>query len=194
MQKRLTPPPPARQVAGFAVDFVLPDLPPQVRPSPDLPGIFGLRSAARVVSAIPKPAARIVGVNPSLPAPDGQGLARIDAEEVERAIPPLCGKPRLREPTCRKLVTTVRHVLSAEDAELEHLPRSKLRMKLRVKVAPGSRRQLVAIPRLHPVFHDNDALFHVRSSVRPGVRRTKFDGYRFLPPIPTPWRGPSEKR
>ena len=67
-------------------------------------------------------------------------------------------------------------------------------MKLRVKVAPGSRRQLVAIPRLHPVFHDNEALFYVRSSVRPVVRRTKFDGYRFLPPIPTPWRGPSAKR
>jgi hypothetical protein len=167
MQKRLPLPPPAKQVARFAVDFDLPDVPPYSRPSPDLPGIFGLRSAAHVVSTIPlKPAARIVGVYPSLPAPHGQGLARIDAEEVERAIPPLCGKPRLREPTCRKLVTTVRHVLSAEDAELEHLPRSKLRIKLRVKVAPGSRLQLVAIPRLHPVFHDNYALCHV--SLRSG--------------------------
>ena len=75
---------PAGLVAGLAVKFDLPDVSSHCLPPPDLSKVFLRRTAADIISAIPlKPAARIVGVCPSVLAPDGQWLAGIDPEIVE---------------------------------------------------------------------------------------------------------------
>jgi len=71
-------------VTGLAVKFDLPDVSSHCLPPPDLPKVLLRHTAAHIVSAIPlKPAARIVGVNPSVLAPDRQWLAGIDSEVVE---------------------------------------------------------------------------------------------------------------
>ena len=71
-------------VAGLAVKFDLPDVSSHCLPPPDLSMVFLRCTAAHIISAIPlKPASRIVGVYPSVLAPDGQWLAGIDAEVVE---------------------------------------------------------------------------------------------------------------
>ena len=41
------------------------------------------------------------------------------------------------EPIPRKLFTAIGHVFTAEDAELEHLFRRKLRLKARIEVLQG---------------------------------------------------------
>ena len=71
-------------VAGLAVKFDLPNVSSHCLPAPDLSKVFLRRTAAHIISAIPlKPAARIVGVYPSVLAPNVQWLAGIDAEIVE---------------------------------------------------------------------------------------------------------------
>ena len=71
-------------VTGLAVKFDLPDVSSHCLPPPNLSKVFLRRTAAHIVSAVPlKPAARIVGLYPSVLAPDGQCLAGIDAEVVE---------------------------------------------------------------------------------------------------------------
>jgi hypothetical protein len=59
-------------VTGLAVKFDLPDVSSHCLPTPNLSKVFLRHSAAHIISAIPlKPAARIVGVYPSVLAPDG---------------------------------------------------------------------------------------------------------------------------
>jgi hypothetical protein len=71
-------------VAWLAVKFELSDVSSHCLPPPNLPPVFLRHSAANIISAVPlKPAARIVGVYPSLLAPHRQRLAGIDAEVVE---------------------------------------------------------------------------------------------------------------
>src|SRR5271166_5540954 len=62
-------------------------MPSHCFPTADLSVVFFRRAAAHVVAAVPlKPAAWIVGVNPSVLAPGGQRLARVDAEVIERTV------------------------------------------------------------------------------------------------------------
>ena len=74
----------AALVAGLAVKFDLPNVSSHCLPAPDLSKVFLRRTAAQIISTILlKPAARIVGVYPSVLAPNGQWLAGIDAEIVQ---------------------------------------------------------------------------------------------------------------
>src|SRR6516162_843424 len=87
MQQRLALTAPAQEIAGFAMAFDLGDVPANSFPAPDLAGVLGRHAAAHVVTAVPlEPTARIIGVNPSLPAPDRQWLTGIDLEKVQRAV------------------------------------------------------------------------------------------------------------
>jgi hypothetical protein len=109
MQERLPLPRPAGQVARLAVPLDLPDMPANGFPSLDLAAVLGRHAAAYVVTAIPlEPAARIIGVQPSLAAPDRQRLAGVDAEEIERAVAPAWREPGAREPTLWKLLPGIR--------------------------------------------------------------------------------------
>src|SRR5690349_6031878 len=117
MQERLALPRAAGQVARLAVPLDLPDMPAYGLPSPDLAPVFGRHAAAHVVAAIPlEPAARIIGVKPSLAAPDRQRLTGVDAEEIERAVAPVGRELRAREPALGKFLAGIRHVLAAEHA------------------------------------------------------------------------------
>ena len=87
MQQRLALAAPAHEVAGLAMALDLRDVPADRFPPPDLAAVLGSDAAAHIVPAIPlEPAAWIVGMNPSLPAPDREWLTRIDAEKIQRAV------------------------------------------------------------------------------------------------------------
>ena len=74
----------ARLITRLAMKFDLSDMSSYCLPPPDLSKVLVRHSAAHTISAVPlKPAARIVGVYPSVLAPYRQRLARIDAEVVE---------------------------------------------------------------------------------------------------------------
>src|SRR6476646_5835319 len=124
MQERLPLPRTAGQVARLAVPLELPDMPANGFPSLDLAAVLGRHATAHVVTAIPlEPAARIIGVQPSLSAPDPQRRAGVDAEEIERAVAPKRREPGAREPALGKFIPGIRHVLAAEHAEAQHLLR-----------------------------------------------------------------------
>jgi len=87
MQQRLALTAPAQEIAGLAMAFDLGDVPANSFPAPDLAGVLGRHAAAHIVTAVPlEPTARIIGVNPSLSAPDRQWLTGIDLEKVQRAV------------------------------------------------------------------------------------------------------------
>src|SRR5262245_34182820 len=118
---------PAHRVAGLAMPSNLRDVPSNRLPALDLARIFGRHAAAQVVATIPlEPAARIVGMNPAFVPPDRQGLARVDAEIIERSVVPGRRELRARKPARGKFVAAISHVLSAEDAEGKHLFWSQL--------------------------------------------------------------------
>src|SRR4051812_37090619 len=139
----------------------LPDMPAYGFPSLDLAPVFGRHAAAHIVTAVPlEPAARIVGMKPSLAAPDRQRLAGVDAEEIERAVAPARREPGAGEPAVGKLLAGIRHVLAAEHAEAQHLLRRELRLELGIEIATDRRRSLVAVALLHLVVHDDGTFGH----------------------------------
>src|SRR5262249_50589693 len=103
MQKRLALARPAHWIARLAM---LPDLGNVALhrlPAADLAGVLLGQTPAHVVAAIPlEPAARIVGMNPALPSPFRQRLARVHAEIVERAVAAPRRELGAREPACGK--------------------------------------------------------------------------------------------
>src|SRR5262245_25297550 len=128
-------------------------------PALDLTAVFVADTAAHVVAAIPlEPAARIVGMDPALLAPDRERLARIDAEEIERTVVPLGRELRACEPARGEFLTTVGHVLAAEHAELKHLLRCELRLEFGIEIATHRRRPLIAVALLHLVVDGDGAL------------------------------------
>src|SRR5262245_8217616 len=128
-------------------------------PSPDLAAILVGQAPAHVITTIPlEPAARIAGMNPSLVQPDRDGLAGIDAEEVERAVVLAVGKLGRGKPAARKFALGVGHVLAAEDAERKHLLGRQLRSKFGIEIAAGGLRDPVAIALLHLVVDDDGFL------------------------------------
>src|ERR1700691_1506754 len=67
VQQRLALPAAAGHIARFAMALQLPDVAADGLPALDLPRVFFGQAASRVIAAIPlKPAARVIGVNPSL--------------------------------------------------------------------------------------------------------------------------------
>ena|SRR4249920_2851004 len=84
MQERLALPPATPQIAGLARKLKLTDVTADCLPTFDLTTVFVGHSSPHVVAAVPlEPAARIVRMYPSLPAPFGERLTGFDAEVVE---------------------------------------------------------------------------------------------------------------
>jgi hypothetical protein len=158
VQQRLALAPSAAQVPRLAVLLDLPYVPAHSFPTRDLPAVLLRHATTHVIAAIPlEPATRVVRMDPPLGAPDGQGLAGIDAEEVQRTIAAFRRKLRSGEPACGKLVATVGQVFAAEHTEHQHLLRSQLRSEVRIESAADRGNTVVTIASLHPVVHNNDA-------------------------------------
>jgi hypothetical protein len=157
MQQRLALTRATREVHRLAVPLDLPDMAPHCLPALDLPRVFIHHSAANRVTAIPlEPAAWIVGVNPSLRTPEGQFLARVDPEEVERGVGSRSGRqPCMNEPALGKFGACVRHVPAPEDPELQHLLRGQLGLEFWIEIAPDRCSAGIAIVVLHLVVHDD---------------------------------------
>ena len=64
----------------------------------------------------------------------------------------------LCKPTFRKLVLTVRHVLSSKYAESQHIFWCEVRSKTNIKILAGFLNQLIGITFLHQIMYDY--LFH----------------------------------
>jgi hypothetical protein len=151
----------AHRIAWFAVTFNLPDVPSHCFPTADLSVVFFRRAAAHIVAAVPlKPAAWIVGVNPSVLAPGGQRLARMYAKVIERTVAAGVSELRAREPTIGELGPSISHVLAAEHTQLEHLFGRQPWMELRIKVSASRLNKLIAIPALHRIIHGDGSLLH----------------------------------
>ncbi len=150
---------------------------PHRLPAANLPLVLAAGPAAQPIPAVPlEPAARIVRVYPSLRTPKAEGLARIDAEPVQRGVAPFRRKSGFCKPAFRKLGTTVGHVLPTEHPEAKHLGRPKIRPKLPMKIASLGRHPRISIALLHPVVDLDPLRFHCRAlhshePQRPGRRR-----------------------
>jgi hypothetical protein len=70
------------------------------------------------------------------------------------------GKPGTNEPNFRKLLSGVRHVLAAKDAEPEHLSRREIGLELRIEIAADGGDPRVTVVFLHSVIHDDGAFAH----------------------------------
>lgn len=68
------------------------------------------------------------------------------------------------KPVRRKFLAAVCHVFAAEYPERQHLFRSQLRLKFRVKIFPGRFRQKITETFLHLVVYDNRLLHVIRKS------------------------------
>ena len=153
MEQSLPLPWAARPVAGPAILSNLRDMSADSAPSSDLPLVV-LAAAASIVPAIPlEPAARVFMINPALLAPNREWLRRIHAEEIKRRFVLLPTKIRFLEPARGKLLGAIRHVLSTEDAELEHLFGRELGFERGGEGSTHWFRAIIDIAFLHQVVH-----------------------------------------
>jgi hypothetical protein len=84
VEQRLPLPPAAPEIAGLARKLKLTHMTADCLPAFDLPSVLVGHSSPHVVPAVPlEPAAWIVGVYLSLPAPFGKRLTGIDVKVVE---------------------------------------------------------------------------------------------------------------
>lgn len=70
------------------------------------------------------------------------------------------GEFRTRKPTLRELLHAIRHVLSAEHAECEHLLGGEIWCEVWVKVSSHRLRTRVPVPLLKRVIHGDDLFSH----------------------------------
>jgi hypothetical protein len=151
---------PAFEIAFFAVLANLSDMPLYRLPSFDLPLVITAASA-HIVSAVPlEPSSGVILVYPALLYPVGQRLRGIYTEKVQLGIVELVAEFYLLEPFFRKLFFAVRHILAAEDTQLQHLLWGKFRLKLSIEVSACRLRQIVNVTFLHQVIDNYPFLSH----------------------------------
>src|SRR3954471_22486199 len=160
MEKRLPLPRPATCIASPTMLFQLGDMAADRAPSFNLPQIVRM-TPARIVTAIPlKPAARVVGMDPSFVPPNFQRLRGAHAEIVEAGARPIRRKLCASEPARRKFLAAIGHVLSPEHAELEHFARGQLGSEPGTEIFTGRFRSPIGITFLHSVVDDNAHRLH----------------------------------
>ena len=129
-------------------------------PAFDLPFVVET-TPAHVITAVPlKPATRIFVIDPAILPPHREWYRRVYAKIIELRIVPVWTELRAPKPRRRKLVNTVSHVLPTEDAQLEHLFRRELGLKLRIKVPAGGFSAEIDIVRLHQIIDFHAPLLH----------------------------------
>jgi hypothetical protein len=162
VEQRLSLPSPTRQVAGPACPLDLNGMSSHGAPSPDLTLV--VRSAsAHVIATVPlEPSAGILRPDPSLLSPFFERLRGPDSEVIQAGVVAPGRKLGASEPRGGEFRAAIRQVLPAEHAELEHLPRGQLGVKVRMEIAPGGLGQPVAIVPLHAVVHDHHSSSQAR--------------------------------
>jgi hypothetical protein len=109
-----------------------------------------------VIPAIPlKPTARIIRMYPALLAPNRQGLAGINTEEIRVQVVSFRAEFRSYEPASRKFVPAVSHILATENAQLKHFPWAQFWFEFDVKTSSSRLCQLIAVAGLHFVLNDH---------------------------------------
>jgi len=118
---------------------------------------FVVRAApSHKIAAVPlKPTAWILFVDPALGAPDGQRLGRVNLEKIQLRIVALVTEFGVLKPICRELSLAVGHVLTAKDAQAQHLLWRQVRMKLRMEPASHRRAQGIDVSLLHQIVNDD---------------------------------------
>ena len=136
---------------AFATVFAqLADVPFHCFPTCYLSFVLGREASSHKIAAIPlEPAARVVGINPSLFAPDGKRLACADFEIIKGRVVSPRAEFCVLKPIRGKLVSAVGHILSAEDTEAKHLLGGELGLKVRGKISAGRGCEFVTIIALH---------------------------------------------
>ena len=159
MQESLSPNRPASQVAWPAVLLKLCFVTPHSFPAFNLP--FVIRAApSSEIPAIPlKPTSRIFFVDPAFLAPDRQRLRGINFEKVKIGIASLWRQLGVFKPVDGKFSGAISHVLTAEDAEAQHLFWCQVRMKIGMEVSAFRFRQKIDVSPLHQIIDDNTFLF-----------------------------------
>lgn len=131
------------------------------QPAFDLAHVVGA-AASHIIPAVPlKPAAGIFVINPALGTPVRQGLGGVYTEEIQSRIVKFMAEFCSGEPARGKFPTAIRHVLSAEDPQRQHIPGGQLRLEIQVKVISHRLRQVIDVALLHQIIHDNFSFFHV---------------------------------
>src|SRR5690349_15905645 len=119
MEQRLSLPWATGQIALPTVLLDLGNMPPHGAPAPDLTLVVRTPPAEKIATIPLKPAAWVFVVDPTLGPPSRQRLRCIDTEEIQLRIVTLGAQFGMFEPTRRKLLTAIRHVLAAEYSELQ---------------------------------------------------------------------------
>jgi hypothetical protein len=143
-------------ITGFTVAFNLSYVATHSAPAPDLTRILFRHSPAHIVAAIPlEPAARIVGMDPTLFAPHGKRLTCIHAKIIKRAVTGVRRQLGAYEPLSREFLPRIRHVFSAKHPKLQHFLGRKLRAKLRWETSARRSHPFVLVPSLHAIVDNN---------------------------------------
>ena len=73
---------------------------------------------------------------------------------------------RLCKPITRELLYSIRDILSAKDAEAQHLFWRKLGFEIGVKFRPNWLDKQIAVPALHLIVNDDRSLLHGRQVMK----------------------------
>jgi len=155
LQQGLALPGPAMGTFPNTVFFQLPQVAPKGPPTLDLTLIIGT-APSQIVAAVPlEPPPGIFGIDPTLLPPIGKGLGGAYSEIIQCGVMSPGRKPGMGKPIRRKFSGTVRHVLTPENAESEHLPGGQLGAEFRGKILPPGLRQVIDVALLHEIrnFH-----------------------------------------
>ena len=160
---------PAGEITWLAVPLDLDHVSAHRLPPTDLSPVFVEHSATHVITAIPlEPPARIIWMDPSLLAPDQQGLACLNAEKIELAVASARRELGTDEPAFWKLAAGIGHIPAAEHAEPKHLLRRQIGAKVRIEVPSGRLTQNIGVTALHLVIHCDYGVAHCVDRPRAG--------------------------
>src|SRR5687768_2801489 len=155
MEHGLALPAAALEIARLAVLPDRSDMAGDCPPAPNLAGVIR-RSASHVVAAVPlEPSARILRMDPAIPAPGGERLGGVDTEVVEARVTAPAGESGAGEPAGGKLGAAVSHVPASEYPKTQHLAGSQLREKTRSEVTADWLGPVIDVLPLHPVGDDD---------------------------------------
>lgn len=166
MQERLALPRPAIEVERPAIPPDLRDVSANGAPASNLPLVIRT-AASRKVSAVPlEPSARVLAIDPALPAPNRKRLRRVHPKVIERGIVTLGTELGEAKPVLRKLRHAVGHVAATEHAELEKLLGRQLRLELGAEIPSHGFGARVDIATLHLIANNDSS-----GTATPNARR-----------------------
>lgn len=137
-------------------------MPTNGNPTFDLPLVFFRKPSAHIVTAIPlKPTTGVVlFIDPSFLNPDFERLAGVFVKVIQRIVVMFGRKFGASKPILWKFFFAVGHILSAKDAEREHLFWREIRLEIRMKIPSHRFGKLVCVTILEFITHFNSLFSH----------------------------------